>query len=187
MEIAGQSPKNIIYLAGFMGSGKSTIGPILANALGFDFVDIDKLIEERTGKQITEIFRQMGEKAFRALEHELLVEVSSKGGGVVALGGGAVGNQENLDLIRSTGIMVYLQLPPEEAVRRMRNKSDRPMLRDAEGNKLSETELRKKVEELLKRREPFYAQADLVIPTGGKRVGGTVDEIVRKLRRFITH
>ena len=185
MDSTGASSKRLIYLAGFMGSGKSTLGPILANSLGFAFVDVDKLIEQRSGKRVAEIFDQMGEKSFRALEHAILEEVASMKEGVVSLGGGTVANPENLDLIRSTGIMVYLQLPPEEAVKRMKNKTDRPMLKDAGGNKLSHDELQARILELLAKREPFYLQADLVIPTEGRNVGGTVDEIVHRLRRFI--
>lgn len=186
MEQHGQQRNRLIYLAGFMGSGKSTIGPILANALGFDFADIDRLIEEKAGISIREIFAQRGEQAFRVLEREVLMEMSGQTDRVIALGGGTIANEENFRLIRENGILVYLQLPPEDLVRRVKHKSDRPLLNDEEGNKLSEDILKQRIEHLLQHRKQFYERADVVIATEKQRVGVTVDEIVRRLRKLIT-
>jgi len=112
MKEKSHQKKSLIYLAGFMGSGKSTIGPILANTLGFDFVDLDRFVEQKAAKRIKEIFTTDGEQAFRALEQASLVEVSGRTQCVVSLGGGIIANEENFRLIRDSGVIVYLQLAP---------------------------------------------------------------------------
>lgn len=180
-----RSTHRLIYLAGFMGSGKSTIGPILANTLGYKFVDVDRQIEQEAGKSVTAIFKEDGENAFRAVERSILQRMSGMDEIVVSLGGGTVAHEENFQLIRSSGVIVYLQLSPEEAVRRMRRKTDRPMLRDKDGNQLQGQALEQRIMELLAVREEFYNRADIVVRTEKLNVGRTVDEIVKKLRRFV--
>ena len=177
--------KKLVYLTGFMGSGKSTIGPILANTLGFDFVDVDKLIEQRAEKRIVDIFSTDGEQSFRRLERSTLQELSSKDNCVISLGGGTIANEDNFQLIHQHGVIVYLQLSPEEIVQRVQHRSDRPLLKDETGNQLSPGEMEQRVHELLQRRELFYARADIIIPADRKRVGNTVDEIVKKLRKYV--
>lgn len=174
--------RSLVYLTGFMGSGKSTIGPILANTLGVPFFDVDQRIQERAGRSINAIFAEMGEVAFRAIEREVLNEIAAMARGVVSLGGGTLANEENFRMIRECGWIVYLKVSPEEATRRLRGKTDRPMLQDAEGNRLPEGELKQRVQELLHRREEFYSRADIVVSAERTRVGVTVDEIVRHLR-----
>jgi shikimate kinase len=181
----GQQMKSLIYLAGFMGSGKSTIGPILANTLGFEFVDIDKVVEKKAGKRIIDIFTTDGEKAFRALEHASLGEIAARTHSVVSLGGGTIADEENFRLIHNSGIIVYLKLSPEEILHRVHHRTDRPLLTGAGGERLPLPEIEKRVQDLLGRREQFYARADVVIQADRKRVGATVDEIVRRLRGFI--
>jgi shikimate kinase len=177
--------KNLIYLAGFMGSGKSTIGPILANTLGYDFLDIDKIIEGKTTKRIVDIFAESGEEAFRSIERNTLKEISVRDRCVVSLGGGTIANVENFRLIRESGMIIYLQLSPEEILKRVHFKTDRPMLKDGQGEKLPEEKMRGRIQELLQRREEFYLQADIVVKTDQVKVGTTVDEIVHKLRGLI--
>lgn len=177
--------RTLVYLTGFMGSGKSTIGPILANTLGVPFVDVDQLIQERAGRSINAIFAEMGEGAFRAIERSVLDEVAAMPSGVVSLGGGTLASEENFRLIHTCGWIVYLKVSPEEAARRLRGKMDRPLLQDAEGNRLPEAELKQRVEELLRRREVFYSRADVVVSAERTRVGMTVDEIVRHLRPLL--
>ncbi len=187
MERNEQRPqKKLVYLAGFMGSGKSTIGPILANTLGFEYVDVDKMIEQQAGKRITEIFDEVGEQGFRSIEKRALQDVADRDNTVIALGGGTIANEENFRLIHESGIIVYLQLSPEEILKRVRHKTDRPMLKDEHGEVLSEAEMQKRIEELLRRRHQFYARADVVVPTDRQRVGNTIDEIVHKLRRVLS-
>jgi shikimate kinase len=171
-----------------MGSGKSTVGPILANTLGYHYLDIDKLIEEKAGKPIVELFETVGEAGFRALERDVLAGVASLDRHVVSLGGGTMANEENFALIQHSGVIVYLQLSKEGILYRVRNKHDRPMLKDAHGKPLPADALSVRIDDLLNRREQFYNRADLIVTTDNKNVGVTVDEIVQRLRtlpRFI--
>jgi len=174
--------KNLIYLTGFMGSGKSTIAPILANTLGFSYFDIDKEIEALTSKKITEVFSDFGEEYFRELEHNLLLSLSNMDDCIVSLGGGTIANQNNLEIIKTSGILVYLRAKPEFILKRLKYKTDRPLIKSIEGKQLSEEQLLFKINQLLKQREPYYAQADIVINTDDKAIGITVDQLVRELR-----
>jgi shikimate kinase len=177
--------KNIIFLAGFMGSGKSTIGPILANTIGYDFTDTDKAVEQKAGKRVIDIFTTEGEQTFRALERASLRDIVATSHFVVSLGGGTIADEENFRLIHDSGIIVYLKLSPEEILHRVHHRTDRPLLTGAGGERLPIEEIEKRVQHLLARREEFYARADVVIQTDGKRVGTTVDEIVRRLRGLV--
>ena len=180
-----QQKKSLIYLAGFMGSGKSTIGPILANTLGYEFVDIDKLIEVKAGKRISEIFETEGEQVFRALEREMLIEVGNKSQHVIALGGGTIANEENFQLAHQSGIIVYLQLSPEEIQQRVQHRNDRPMLKDQNGKLLPPDLMAQRIRDLLTKREQFYLRADIILPAENQRVGVTVDKLVKQLRGLI--
>lgn len=185
--MTNEQPKSLIYLAGFMGSGKSTIGPILANTIGFDFVDIDKLIEHQRGKRIVEIFQAEGEPAFRSIERETLQRLSTRHHCVISLGGGSIASEENFQLIHRTGIIVYIQLSPEEIVQRVHHRADRPMLKDEQGNNLPLQEMEGRVRMLLQQREEFYKRADIIVPSDRRRVGTTVDDIVKRLRGFLRY
>ena len=174
--------KSLIFLTGFMGSGKSTIGPILANTLGFEYLDVDRHIEQKTNKLVTEIFSSEGEQAFRVLERDALLELIELNHCVISLGGGTIANEENCQLVLQKGILVYLKLSPDEIIERVQHRSDRPMLKDEPGNQLSLLELKKRVLDLMIRREKFYARADVVITADNMRVGATVDEIMKNIR-----
>jgi len=180
-----KSAKNLIYLTGFMGSGKSTIGPILANTLGFSFIDIDKEIIRKTGKPITEIFSESGEQYFRDVEHSLILEASTQVQTVVALGGGSVAFERNMSIIKSTGTLVYLMADQGQLLKRLRRKTDRPLLHQTDENLREEAELRSSIKSLADEREKFYLQADIAISTAGKSVGITVDELVRALKSHV--
>jgi shikimate kinase len=184
IEPIDQKRRNLIYLAGFMGSGKSTIGPILANTLGYRFVDIDLKIEDHTHKSISSIFREDGEPVFRTIERNILQQLSTMADSVISLGGGTIANEENFRTVSDTGIIIYLQIPPEEALNRMRNKVDRPVLRAPDGSALPPEELESRIHELLQKRSEYYKRADIVISTAQKKVGLTVDEIITRLRHF---
>jgi shikimate kinase len=176
--------KRLIYLTGFMGSGKTTVGPILANTLGYSFIDIDQEIERRTGKNIVEIFSDTSEESFRNIEQEILTTASASTDCVVSLGGGTIADQINISIITSSGILVYLKADIDQIVKRVRNKTTRPLLLSPEGTMLPEKQLREKITSLLALREPYYARADLVISTDDRRVGLTIDEIVRRVKRL---
>ena len=177
--------KNLVFLTGFMGSGKTTIAPILANTLGYSVVDIDAEIEKITGRKVSEIFFESGEHFFRDEEHKLLQEVSLRQGCVVSLGGGTIANDRNLNIVKSTGVLVYLKVDAEHIFQRLKFKKDRPLLKTKEGIILSDDELRSRINALLAAREPFYTQSDVTIATDESRVGLTVDEIVRQIKMLI--
>jgi shikimate kinase len=181
-----EKKKSLIFLTGFMGSGKSTIGPILANTLGYFFLDIDKLIEEAAGKSIPDIFRSDGEAAFRAFERTTLHNLASRSEVIVALGGGTIANEENLEFIKKNGILVYLQISPEQAKLRVQShRTDRPMLKDEAGIPLTGEKLQERIIRLMDRREKFYLRSDIIINTDNLRIGISIDEIVKKLRAFL--
>ncbi len=174
-----------IYLTGFMGSGKSTIGPILANVLGYDFVDLDAAVEERAAKPVSRIFAEEGQAAFRVLEATMLREAGARDKVVVALGGGALTVEDNLQWALANGAVVYLKVSLDALIRRLRRgRLVRPLLLDDTGRPLSTADLREKVKALMDRREPFYARAHIVVEIANQRVGITVDEVVRAVRRY---
>jgi shikimate kinase len=177
--------KSLVFLTGFMGSGKSTIGPILANTLGFKYIDVDTVIEQKAQKRIVDIFSTDGEQSFRTLERSTLQELTELDHSVISLGGGTIANEENSRLVSQNGILVYLKLSPEEIIQRVHYRNDRPMLKDEFGNTLAGEQLRERILQLLARREPFYGRADVIIYADNMRVGATVDEIVKQLRGII--
>ena len=170
-----------VFLTGFMGSGKSTIGPILANTIGYEFADLDELVEAAAGMTVAQIFREKGEEAFRALERRALAEAAARTRLVVALGGGVVTDPASLALVTSTGIMVYLRATPEDIAGRLRRKRDRPLILDEGGAPLGEEALRERIRSLLAQREPLYGRAEVIVDTDSSRLGLTVDMIVRRL------
>jgi shikimate kinase len=164
-----------------MGSGKSTIGPILANTIGYAFADIDRSIEAASGLSVPAIFKELGEERFRELEHSTLAALSEADAQVIALGGGTLAAKANLEIVLATGIMVYLKVSREQVFHRLRHRSDRPMLMTPEGIPLGDDALRAKIASLFEVREPIYALADIAIPTDESRLGVTVDHLVRLL------
>jgi len=176
--------QHLIYLTGFMGSGKSTIAPILANTLGYAHIDIDREIEQVTGKRVKEIFSELGEAYFRDVERAVLRDISARSGCVISLGGGTIINDTNLDIVKSTGILVYLKVQPEQIFKRLQYKTDRPMLRSPHEDTIGNEELERRIQALLHQREPFYAKADLTIRTDERRIGATIDEIVHALKHL---
>ncbi len=166
----------IVYLTGFMGAGKSTVGPILANTLGWDYFDLDKVIEERLGKKIKQIFEDSGEPFFRKVESEVLKELSQNKNIIISLGGGTIVNNNNLSVIRDTGKIIYLKASVESIYKRLAFKRDRPNL-IIEGEEFSKEKLIQKINNLFLTREKFYNQADITINTDNVTIGVTVDKI----------
>ncbi|MCS6988768.1 MAG: shikimate kinase [Chloroherpetonaceae bacterium] len=176
---------NLIFLTGFSAAGKSTIGPILANSLGFDFIDIDKLIVEREQKSINEIFAEKGEAYFRQLEQEILASIADKENLVVSLGGGTLENDASFDIVRNSGTMVYLKSDVNALARRLSNKDDRPLLKGENGRRLAPDEIKKRIETLISRREERYAQAPISVQTDQTPLGKTVDKLQREIERYL--
>lgn len=145
----------IIFLVGFMGSGKSTVGQGLARRLGYSFIDMDARIEGEHGMTINEIFEKLGEKAFREMESNLLKEMVSLRDAVISTGGGLPCTGNNMDLINRKGVSIYLRMEPEALLNRLsRGKSRRPLIRH-----LSRQELETFIREKLGEREPVYLRA----------------------------
>jgi len=175
----------VIFLTGFMTSGKSTIGPILGNVLGWDFIDLDSVIEKQENKSVDEIFEENGEIYFREKEKLLLNQILKRKKTVVSLGGGTVSYSNNISAIKKNGKLIYLKAKPETIYLRIKNKTNRPLFKDLVLNNASKDEFIKKIKEYLDMREVFYNQADLVINTDNIDIGRTVDIIANKTSKWI--
>jgi len=160
---------NGIVLVGFMGSGKSTVGKILADQCNLQFVDTDDLVVERMGMSIPDIFDRLGEQAFRDAETAALESLLATGGAVVATGGGMVLRDENWPLMRRVGPVVFLQASDVELKGRLCDTTGRPL---ADGMAWTD------VLERYRRRMPFYRKADLTVQTAGKTPAEIVETIL---------
>ena len=166
-----------------MGSGKSTIGPIAANALGWNFIDLDEVIERKLGEKISVIFAEKGETEFRKIERETLKEISVNKNLIISLGGGTIVDQKNLNFMKAKGKIIFLEASPESYYKRLRFKNDRPVLKNENDELLSQEELKQRIINLLSYRKKFYSQADVTIQTDGISIGKTVDNLVRIITR----
>ncbi len=160
-----------IYLVGFMGTGKSSVGRQLAKDKGWNFVDLDELIELKEQRRIVEIFAKDGEAYFRKAEKKVLKQVSSQKGFVVACGGGIVLDKANIALMKKSGMVFCLSATAGEILKRVSFSNDRPLL-NVENPK-------KRIDLLLKMRAPYYMQADKVIDTTGLSVRQVAGKISR--------
>jgi shikimate kinase / 3-dehydroquinate synthase len=149
-----------VYFIGFMATGKSRIGQAFAALLKRPFLDTDFLIEKRAGKAIRDIFKDHGEAFFRALEKQIVKEVSQKQNHVIALGGGAILDPESWKNITTSGVTVCLTAPEDLIYERIFRKSTRPLM-DHE----SPEELKAKIKATLAERQPFYQQAQYAFST----------------------
>ena len=156
-----------------MGAGKTTVGRILAQRLGWRYCDADKVIETVAGKPVTEIFSEHGEEYFRGLESETLRDLSRKERQVVATGGGAVMREENMRAMKSGGVTVYLKAPVSIIWERVRHSKTRPLL-NVENPLEAATEL-------LAKRTPFYESADLTVDTESLTPEEAAEEIIKTL------
>lgn len=143
--------KNIV-ITGFMGTGKSTVGRLVAASLEREFVDMDTLIEAREGRPISRIFAEAGEPYFRRLEAELSCELAERAGLVVATGGGTLVPLNNLQVMARTGLVVCLDCEPETLWRRIGHSEDRPMLAARDAARFA------RLAALLVERQPAYAR-----------------------------
>jgi len=157
-----------IYLTGFMASGKSSVGPRLAARLGSVFWDLDRLIRAHDGRSIPAIFEADGEAAFREQEAHFLRRTTEVEDLVVALGGGALVDDDNWAFAREHGRVVYLEVDSDTILSRVADEADRrPLLQDDEGEPLSEERMRTRVEELLSTRESRYEAAHATVDATG--------------------
>jgi shikimate kinase len=164
--------KNII-LTGFMGTGKSSVGEILAERLGYKYCDLDNLVVECTGMSINQIFEKFGEEYFRDIETATLKKVFSQERMVISTGGGAVIREINREMLRSMGYVINLVASDDVIYSRLHMDNGRPLLKD----KMSVENIRKMLDD----RERFYTDADIRIDTNGKKVEDVVLEILSYL------
>ena len=152
-----------IFLIGFMGSGKSTAGKILAEALGYSFIDLDEAIENGENKTIREIFEQEGEPHFRVLEAQYLKALKSKDNIVIATGGGTPCHNDLIKWMNDEGMTIYLQATVDQLELRLRKEmSERPLLMDKDPS-----ELRQYIKDTLAKRDADYNKAKMKLPATG--------------------
>jgi shikimate kinase len=170
-------PKTNIALLGFMGTGKSTVGKLLAKRLGKQFIDTDTEIEKMAGMKIADIFDRYGEKRFRSLEKEAVGASSSESNTVLSCGGGVVLDIVNIARLHKTCRLFLLSASSEEVEKRLRKEKNRPLLGNTPEEKL------KKIRELLEKRKPFYtASGAEEISTDGL----TPEEVTEKIIGVLT-
>ena len=162
-----------IYLVGFMGTGKTVVGRQLAKQKGWNFVDLDELIELQQQRRIVDIFAQEGEAYFRKIEKKILKQAATQNKFVVACGGGVVLDPDNIKLMKKTGILICLCATGEEILKRVSASSLRPILNVAKP--------RERIELLLKMRAPYYMQADKTIDTSRS----SIRQVVAKISRIL--
>ncbi|MBI2418684.1 MAG: shikimate kinase [Ignavibacteriales bacterium] len=176
---------NRIYLTGFMGAGKSTLGIIIANSLGWDFMDLDREIENSIGMKIAEYFSIYGEDSFRKIEHDMLEKSTERVRTVIALGGGAVAFGDNLHFIKNAGLLVYLKSTAEQIYERLRFKMDRPIFQTTEQTPMNKEQAMDKIRVLLSGREPYYMQAHIIYESEKSNIGKSVDNLIGILLKRI--
>jgi shikimate kinase len=148
-----------VFLIGFMGSGKTSIGKLLAKELQFSFTDMDADIEAEEQLTVAEIFKQKGENYFRAKESEWLENIATEKT-IISVGGGTPCFNNNLNLMHLKGVLVYLSLPVEMMAQRvMQSKTIRPIIEPYKQDKKKLVEF---MRDLLNKREPYYKQADII-------------------------
>jgi shikimate kinase len=181
MQQQAQPALPAVFLTGFMGAGKTTVGPVLAERLGWRFIDLDDEIVRQAGRSIAQIFDSEGEAHFRKLEtaalQEVLDELGNAGPAVIALGGGALTEPHNLWLLAQTGApTIFLEAPVDELLARCRAAAiDRPLSRH-------ENQFR----QLFSLRKQVYMEADVHVPTSGRTPAEVADEIAHRLASWRT-
>jgi len=162
---------NRIFLTGYMGCGKTTLGKRLAERTGFSFLDLDGYIEQKYHKSVADIFAEMGQDKFREIERNMLAEVAEFENVVIATGGGAPCFFDNMQVMNNAGLTVYIKLSPNQLAYRLENSraGKRPLIAGKSGE-----ELLNFIREGLLAREKFYLQAKLI-------VAGSDDEIIEKI------
>ena len=168
--------KTNIALIGFMGTGKTAVGQLLAKKLGRRFFELDLLIEQKARKSIPDIFQQDGEITFRELEIEVTKEVSKDKNLVIACGGGIVLNKINIDRLRQQSRIVYLTASPGVILERVANEEGQRPLLEVDNPTLT-------IREMLSFRKPFYERAaDITINTSRLDIDAVAEQIISKLK-----
>ncbi len=164
-----------IALIGFMGTGKSSVGRLIAEQLRFDVIDTDELIESRTGKSIAEIFSAEGEAAFRLHERNVVAELSLRRRTVISTGGGLGANEANLASLKEHALVVCLWASPEKIWERVRSQTHRPLLKEADPLA--------KIRQLLDVREGCYKKADVLLNTEVRSLKEVAQQVIHQFHR----
>jgi len=171
-----------LFIIGFMATGKSKIGPILAEMLERPFIDTDEWITEAAGLTISEIFEQQGEDAFRRLENDAIARAAAESASVIALGGGAIKLESNWEIIRARGISLCVTASPQLLNDRIGRNDERPLL-----SGLSDDERLARITEMLSERGPYYGRADVAVESTDEQTPeettGQALEIIREALR----
>jgi shikimate kinase len=165
-----------VVLIGLMGTGKTTVGKMLARQLNKPFVDVDILIEEKLGMTISEVFDEYGEPYFRKIEKEMISEISKSDDVIVAAGGGAVLDDGNMASLKKMGHLIHLFARSEIILKRIGNQHHRPLLETADREE--------RVARLLEQRGPYYDRADTMIDTSDLEVKDVVAKIIACLQEL---
>ena len=163
-----------LALVGFMGTGKSSVGQLVAAQLHFRFADTDELIEARAGRTISAIFAEEGEGPFREYERAVVDELKNFHRTVIATGGGLVAHEENLLRLKTHALVICLWASPETIWERVRHQTHRPLLQTPDPTA--------KIRQLLAEREPFYRQADVLVNTEMRSVKEVVHQVIHQYR-----
>ena len=166
-----------VFLIGFMGCGKTTLGRKLSSRLGYEFIDLDEHFEKTSGLSITEYFEKYGEEKFRASEKEILQHSSFPSNTVVSTGGGAPCFSDNMEWMNNNGLTIYISMSPEALASRLeRGKLKRPLIKD-----FNQEELVLFIRDKLLSREPFYKQASASIDGLADNKENLVVELINRL------
>lgn len=178
-EITGLSKALVkpIVLVGLMGSGKSKLGRKLASLLEIDFYDTDRVIEEKAGRSVQEIFTHDGEAKFRTVEKKTILELLDKGICVIASGGGSVTNEGVIEALKERATTIWLKADPDQLAKRLENAQDRPLLKSGKPEDVLKT--------LAEKRAPLYEQADLTIETNGLSADQASTMLIKGLYAFL--
>ncbi len=160
-----------MVLVGFMGTGKTAVARTLAEKLGREFVELDSVIEKKEGISIKEIFETKGESCFRRLEKEAVKEISKRQGIIISAGGGAIIDEENFKNLKKNGVIICLEASPDTILKRTKGNTSRPLL--------NVPDPKKKIEELLSQRAPYYKKSDHCINTDNLTIDQVVDKIAK--------
>lgn len=170
-----------IFLIGYMGAGKSTVGKSLASRMGLSFVDLDLYIEGRYHKSVRELFAEKGEDDFREIEKKMLREVAEFENVLISTGGGSPCFFDNMSYMNENGQTVYLKVSAEELVKRLEPcKHSRPVLQNRSGE-----ELLRFIDESIRKREPYYLQASVVFDAEKMLTESDVQAISAALERIL--
>jgi len=164
-----------IVLTGFMATGKTVVGKLLAEKIGFQYIGTDELIEKQTNMKISEIFAVYGEPYFRDIETEIVRKVSEFDNYVIATGGGVVLRKENMDLLEKNGIIINLTASPDKIYERAKNSNERPLLNIPDP--------KSEIIRLLNMREPYYKRCNFRINTDNLSVEEVVNECLKYIEK----